>query len=253
MPTPAQLKPTLPKMHCMHDRNCGLTSRFLVAQVLTAMRIALAGAAILFTLAGQSVVAAKLITSGVLTDILDGPIAARLGVATDFGALFDYFADYLCYIVAPVILSNTFFQRSTVSYALLVTLPLLTGAVRYARNAGLLKKESFGQLGFPGLGTVFYALFIVGVVLVDLEQLLGPARLRLVLCGTVPVFSFLMVLRVRYPKLTTSKAISGPVLLFLAVLPFAFTKWLAGCMLFVVLAYTTISPFLINREERKKQ
>jgi phosphatidylserine synthase len=236
----------------MRSRNSGLTSRFLVAQVLTATRVALADAAIMFTLAGQSVIAAKLITVGVLTDILDGPIAARLGMTTDFGALFDYFADYLCYIVAPVILSRTFFTGITVSYALLITLPLLTGALRYARNAGLLKQESFGQLGFPGLGTVFYALFIVGIVLVDFERLLGSARLKLVLCLAVPIFSFLMVLRVRYPKLTTSKVISGLVLLFLVVLPFAFTKGLAGCMLFVVLAYTTISPFLMNRQRVKE-
>jgi phosphatidylserine synthase len=100
---------------------------------------------------------------------------------------------------------------------------------------------------------VLFRSFIVGVVLVDLERLFGPVRLRLVLCLAVPVFSFLMVLRVRYPKLTTSKAISGPVLLVLAMLPFAFTKELAGCMLFVVLAYTAISPFLMKRQGPKKQ
>jgi phosphatidylserine synthase len=44
--------------------------------------------------------AATLITLGFITDGIDGPVARKLGVSSEFGASHDYFANYLCYIVA---------------------------------------------------------------------------------------------------------------------------------------------------------
>ncbi len=43
-------------------------------------------------------VAATFITLGAVTDGLDGWAARRLGVSSPFGALFDYFCDYLCFV-----------------------------------------------------------------------------------------------------------------------------------------------------------
>lgn len=240
----------------MRDNDWNTTFRFFVPQALTGLRIALSAGAIMFALVHQSAVAAKLIAEATVTDILDGPIATKLRVQTDFGALFDYFADYLCYIVAPVVLSCTLFLRSGIGYpVLLLAVPLLTGAIRYSRNANLLKTESFAQVGFPGLLTACYALFVVGAVLVDLEAMLGTARFRLLLYTTIPVLSLLMVLRVRYPKLTVSKAVGIPVVVFLLGLPFVLTKLLAGFMLCVVLVYTFVSPFLArgSRQQSKRK
>ncbi|MBZ5689826.1 MAG: CDP-alcohol phosphatidyltransferase family protein [Acidobacteriia bacterium] len=236
----------------MRDDDWSVTFRFAVPQALTGLRIALSAAAIVFALVHQSTVAAKLIAVATVTDILDGPVAAKLGVQTDFGALFDYFADYLCYIVAPVVLTLTLFRWSDIGYpALLLTVPLLTGAVRYSRNAVLLRTESFARLGFPGLLTVCYALLVSGAVLVDLETMLGTGRFRLLLYTTVPVLSLMTVSRIRYPKLTVSKSVAVLVVVFLLCLPFLLTKLLAGFMLCVVLVYTFVSPFLVRGNDEE--
>ena len=195
----------------MRDDDWSVTFRFAVPQALTGLRIALSAAAILFALVHQSTVAAKLIAVATVTDILDGPVAAKLRAQTDFGALFDYFADYLCYIVAPVLLTLSLFRWSDIGYsAFLLTLPLLTGAVRYSRNAVLLRTESFARIGFPGLLTVCYALLTSGAVLVDFETMLGTDRSRMLLCTTVPLLSLMTVSRIRYPKLTVSRSVAAP-------------------------------------------
>lgn len=233
----------------MSDDEGNSTLRFLGPQVLTALRIMLAAGAILFALARDSVPGAKFIALGTVTDILDGPIATKLHVTTDFGALFDYFADYLCYIVAPVALSCSLFIDHASTYVIvLLSVPLLTGAIRYARNSGLLRKESFGQVGFPGLLTSIYALFIVGVILGGFQTILGLQRLKVLLCITVPTMSLLMILRIRYPKLTVSRAVGALVVVFLLLLPFVLTKVMAAFLLCVVLAYALISPTILPRQ-----
>ena len=69
--------------------------------MLTGSRVALGAAATVAALDGRFHTAAALITLGAATDILDGLLARRLGVASAFGALFDTFSDYLCFVVAP--------------------------------------------------------------------------------------------------------------------------------------------------------
>lgn len=230
----------------MPDEMSNASSRFFIIQALTALRIALSAAAIILALVHQSTLAAKLIPVATVTDILDGPLANKLRVRSDFGALFDYFADYLCYIVAPVVLSCTLILQPGFVYPVLLTVPLLTGAIRYSRNANLLKTESFAQVGFPGLLTACYALFIAGAVLVDLPGIVGTMRFRIILYITIPIMSVLMVTRVRYPKLTVSKAVGIPLVVFLLCVPFVLTRLLAGVMLGTVLAYSFVSPFLVK-------
>lgn len=222
--------------------------RYAIPQALTGLRVVLAVGAILSALARHTLAGAKFIPLCTVTDILDGPIAVTLHATSDFGALFDYFADYLCYIVAPVVLSCSLFMRDSPTLAtILLSVPLLTGAIRYSRNAGLLKKESFDQVGFPGMLTSCYALFIVGVILVDLPSIVGLPRLKTVLCIAIPIMAVLMISRIRYPKLTVSKAVGALVVAFLLAVPFVRTRMMAAFMLCLVLAYTLISPALVPR------
>ena len=228
------------------DKGRNRTFRFLVPQVLTGSRIVLAAGAILSALVNERDAAAKFIVLGVVTDILDGPVAAKLGVQTNFGSLFDYFADYLCYIIAPVLLSCTLLLSGGMGYGgLLLTVPLMTGAIRYSRNANLLKVESFGRVGFPGLLTVCYALVVAGVVLTKFDAMLGTANLRTLLCTATPTMSVLMISRIRYPKLTVSKRVGVTVVVFLLFLPFVLTELMAGVMLLMVALYTVVSPILL--------
>jgi len=216
---------------------------FSIPQLFTSTRIILAGWALSASIGGQPHLAASLITLGAVTDALDGIAARKLRTVSEFGGLFDYFADYLCYIVAPWILSSTLLPEGLSPLgSLALGLPLLAGAVRYARNGLLLRTENFEQVGFPGLGTVFYACLIVSWVFFGL----GGDRASVALCLVVPVLSVLMITPVRYPKLVASKAIFFPVLLGLLLMPFILTKYLAAISLVLVTAYVVFGPFVIR-------
>jgi len=221
-------------------------NRFLsfgIPQLLTAARVILAGWALSAAIAGQLHLAASLITFGAVTDGLDGIAARKLRSATEFGALFDYFADYLCYIVAPWVLSSSLLpEGSSPLAALALGTPLLAGAVRYARNGLLLRTEDFEQLGFPGLGTVFYAFVVVAWVFLDL----GRNRADTALILSVPVLCVLMVTPVRYPKLVASKLVFFPVLLGLLLMPFVLTRYLATLTLVLVGAYVVFGPVVFR-------
>ncbi len=220
---------------------------FLVPQALTASRIAFGGGAVAAAIHADANLAATLITLGAVTDGLDGPIARMLGVSSDFGAIFDYFSDYLCYVVAPSILSLTLFNKPGGLFSIVVfSLPLLTGAIRYARNGLRLRNEDFAEVGFPGLGTVIYGFFIVTVTFIRPEGFMSPILInRLMLC-VVLLVSCLMVLPVRYPKLMKYKWISAVVLPGFILMPFFLTRILAAITLALGCVYTFVSPFFMR-------
>jgi CDP-diacylglycerol--serine O-phosphatidyltransferase len=228
--------------------------KFLVPQALTASRTLLGGTAMFAAIFRKADLAAALITLGAVTDGLDGPLARKLGVASEFGALFDYFADYLCYIVAPSILSFLLMKEPTHPFALAVLgLPLLAGAIRYARNSIWLRNENFAEVGFPGLGTVIYAFFIVTLTYLHLEELIGVILLNRLILFVVLMLSCMMVLPLRFPKIMKYSWFSVPVLIGFTLMPFFFPRVLAAIALALGCVYTFFSPFLIHRRRRKGQ
>ena len=236
----------------MNWKNQTAVVRLMIPQALTACRIILASLALFAAILGRHGLAAKLIIYGVVSDILDGIVARRLNATTEFGALFDYYADYLCYIVAPAVLSFMVLNDHTSATAWVIGgMPLLAGAVRYARNSGLLKTEAFEEVGFPGLGTFVYGLLCAGLVLLGNGAILGNQRFRTLVIGAISVLSVMMVTRVRYPKLTVHKGILVPVILSLILMPFVLTKVLAACMVILLISYTVISPFLTHWSSRR--
>ncbi len=212
--------------------------RFLAPQLVTASRVILGAAALLAGVFARAHRAATLITFGAITDGLDGRLATKLDVRSDFGAAFDYFADYVCYVVAPAVLSLSMLaDPRSVSGAFAVALPLLTGAIRYSRNLGLLRTEAFERAGIPGLGTVIYAFLVVGLVFARPADVLGPSAVSFVLVSFVAFTCAMMVVPVRYPKLMRRSWLFVPVAVGLVVMPFVWTRPLAVCMLALGLVY----------------
>ncbi len=227
---------------------------FLVPQVFTASRVAFGGGAVAAAIYADTNLAATLITLGAVTDGLDGPIARKLGVSSDFGALFDYFSDYLCYIVAPSILSFILLNKPGGFFSIAVLcLPLLTGAIRYARNGLRLRIEDFAEVGFPGLGTVIYGFFIVTLTFIRPEEFIPPILLNRVVLYVVLIVSCLMVLPVRYPKLMKFKWISAVVLPGFVLMPFFLTRILAAIALALGCAYTFIAPFFMREPQSTRR
>ena len=209
--------------------------------MLTGARVALGAAAAVTTLDGLFYTAAALITLGAATDILDGYVARRLGVVSAGGALFDTFSDYLCFVVAPWLLSRALVgARGSLWLEALVGLPLLTGAARYARNSLLVVSRREAR-ELPGLATVFFAFLPVTAVFLDARALVGGPALSAALAFFVAAFSLLMVSPVRYPKLTRIRGASAAVLAALVVMPFYGTRVLAGVMLAAGLLYVAVA------------
>ena len=177
--------------------------RAVVPNALTATRIPLAAAAVVAAVDNQLVLAATLITVGGVSDGVDGWVARRLGVSSAFGALFDYFCDYLCFVVAPWILTRMLLSNEpSITREVLLALPLLTGAIRYTTNGLTVSARGEETGALPGLGTVFFAFLSVAAVFLEGERWLSGSSFAWTLIGLVVLFSFLMVAPIAYPKLT---------------------------------------------------
>ena len=226
--------------------------RWIIPQVLTGSRLAAGAGAILAAFLSHNSLAATLVIMFVVTDALDGPIARRLNATTEFGALFDYFADYLCYVVVPAVVSVGILRNSVgvLALAILAT-PMVVGGIRYARNLQSARSESFDEVGLPGLGTMFYGFFVFGLVFLDREGRVDKHMLKLVLMSVVPVMSCLMLTPIRYPKLANHNFILVPVIVGLNVMPYWATEILSACTLLLIIVYVVFSPLLLPQPWRK--
>lgn len=221
----------------------------VIPQVLTGSRIFFGAAAIVRVSRGDHYWAAALITLGAVTDVLDGLAARRLGTSSAFGALFDTFTDYLCFVVAPWALTRGLVGADgNIWIEIMVGLPLLTAAIRYARNSLIIATHREEIMELPGLATVFYAFLPVAVVFLDARSLVSQTLLLVTLTCLVVLFSMLMVTSVRYPKLSSARILTAPVTILLIAMPFVGTRFLALIMLVAGLIYVAVAPFLIRAD-----
>lgn len=211
-----------------------------IPQLLTASRIVFGAAAVIAASRGETYRAATFITMGAVTDGLDGAAARWLGGGTSFGIWFDYFSDYVCYIIAPWTLARAVLPPSGAVAEALLAVPLVTGAVRYARNGMVLDVARPRVPDLPGLGTVFFAFVPVTAVFLDVAPpafAWGPV----VFLGMIIAFSALMNAPVRFPKLTKARWASPVVLLLLAIQPFWLTRPIAAAALVIGVGYVLVA------------
>jgi CDP-diacylglycerol---serine O-phosphatidyltransferase len=225
--------------------------RFAAPQAVTGTRTLLGAWALFLALDNELDRAALLLTAGVITDRLDGLVASRLHVASEFGYIFDCITDYLFYIVVPTVLALRMAGSPPGGLVLAsLTLPFLAGAIRYARNIGLSRTESFERLGFPGLGTLIYAFYVVALVFLWREGGLRSDVAPWLLGLTSPVFAALMISTVRYPRLN-SPWLMVAIVIGLNIMPFFWTAQLAWLTLVLGSAYVLFSPLALRGKEQR--
>jgi CDP-diacylglycerol--serine O-phosphatidyltransferase len=221
------------------------TLKFIVPQILTALRLIVSSMAVFAVILQHFELAAKLIIIGIVVDSFDGPLAKKLKVTSEFGSMFDYYGDYVGNVIAPAIFVLFIFKEDFGHLAIIVAiLPILTGAIRYSRNVIAMKEGSFEQTGYPGLGTVFFALFLVETIFLDLKATMDGHNYSTLVIITTPVFSLLMIAPWRYPKLTKFFWINIGACALIFVQLFAFAKIIATLVLPAILGYGLISPFI---------
>jgi CDP-diacylglycerol--serine O-phosphatidyltransferase len=212
-----------------------------VPQLLTAVRVILGAYALMAALDGRLYAAATLVTLGAVTDGLDGFAARRLDAASSFGALFDYFADYICYVIAPWAIARSVLGRADMWIDAALAIPLLTSAIRYARNGLIVADTSQTNIELPGLGTVYFAFLTVVAVFLDAKHALGEPTFSRAFVALIIAFSLLMIAPFRNPKLTAFGHVPAIVLILVAIMPFAATKVLAAAMFLIGLLYPIIA------------
>jgi phosphatidylserine synthase len=222
--------------------------RAVVPHVLTGARVPLGAAALVAAAEGALVLSATLITIGAVTDGLDGWAARRLGTTGPFGALFDYFCDYLCFVVAPWMLTRSLLATElSIVHELLLGVPLVTAALRYAQNGLTVSSTNEELRALPGLGTVFFAFLSVASVFLDASRWFDGRAFAWTITAMTVLFSALMVAPVTYPKLSAVPGASPAVMVLLACMPFLGTRLLAAIMLVAGLLYAVGAPLLVRR------
>jgi CDP-diacylglycerol--serine O-phosphatidyltransferase len=220
--------------------------RFMIPQVLTASRFILGMFAIYWAAQRQFDLAAKILVLGFVTDVLDGALARKLGVTCEFGLLFDFFADYLYYVVAPTCLVLFLVGgKAGLLSLLLLSLPTLGGAVRYAKRAALKEAVYCRIRASAGLPTNVCAFYMLTFVFLWQERILDTDSLRQILTVTLPLLAVLMPGPRRYPWLTDYLWILIPMAVGLYTMPFLYTGILASITLGVIVIYVLFSPMLI--------
>jgi CDP-diacylglycerol--serine O-phosphatidyltransferase len=218
-----------------------LSAIAIVPQALTAVRVVLGTYALMAALDGRPYAAATLVSLGAVTDGLDGLAARRLNAASSFGALFDYFADYLCYVMAPWAIARALLAPGGAWIDAALAIPLLTSAIRYARNGLIVADRSLGNAELPGLGTVYFAFLSVVAVFLDAKRALGEPAFSTAFVLFIIAFSLLMIAPFRCAKLTAFGHVPAIVLTLVAVMPFVATEALAGSMFVIGLLYPFVS------------
>jgi len=216
----------------------------LAAHAVTAGRVVLGAAAVIAALDGSLTASATLITVCAVLDGLDGKVARWFVAASPFGALFDYFCDYLCFIVAPWSLTRVLVQADgDVADAILIV-PLVTGAARYARSSVIVAGRDDEVRDLPGLATMFFAFVGVLAVFLDVRGAFAPAAATAIVLGMSLAMSILMIVPIRYPKLTAFRGVSPTVLALLVAMPIVGTRMIAAAAVVIGLAYVIGGPLL---------
>jgi CDP-diacylglycerol--serine O-phosphatidyltransferase len=159
--------------------------------------------AIYFGFKDELLLASAAILAGMILDALDGKLARRLDVYSEFGAKLDTKADYISFGIAPAII----IAQWLISLSISPFVSVLVGFLYYAAVHYRLRR--FDRAGhsdfFEGLPSPTGA---ATVCIIIASSILGPFPFLLI--GVSLLTSFLMVSTIPYPHL--DKALRHPVL-----------------------------------------
>lgn len=208
-----------------------------LADVATLANGLLGLAAILLAASGRPILAAHLVLLGVVVDGVDGALA-RIGLGGGpLGPTLDTLADTVTFGVAPAVIL-VLSSGSDPTLTVLAALFLVAVLLRLARFESL--RETSPRNHFSGLSSPGGALVVLVLVLVDVQR-------GLLLAGIL-FASFLMLSRVRYPKLRGGLGVLA-VAVILAVLAAHWLGALQSRALWLLLSFMAVyvlaGPFYV--------
>lgn len=224
-----------------------------LANLVTALSLLCGFISVILSFEGYFVISAYAIMLSVILDGLDGRIARKNKISSDFGKEFDSLVDVVSFGIAPVLLGYTFFYfhfHFLVGCSLF--LYLFSSVLRLTKyNIDKSAKSNC----FTGLPTT-----VGGGVLASFVLIYGK-RGDLILFKFTPVtfmvlvliLAYLMVSRARYLNLDGLQQLFGKrlkwVVLFLFIILSLALYWdkIGAVLFFIFLIYLLFSPFMVKR------
>jgi CDP-diacylglycerol--serine O-phosphatidyltransferase len=225
----------------------------LMANLLTGLSLFCGFFSIILFLGGHFTFSSYAIMISVVLDGLDGQIARKNKISSDFGKEFDSLVDVVSFGIAPVLLGYTFLYNHFHLLAIAgLFIYLLSAVIRLVRYN--ITKYTEGNC-FTGLPTTVAGGMLASFVLIysGKEEAVLPKLVPLTFILLVLLLSFLMVSRVRYFNLDgLQQLFEGrlrEVILFLFIILSLALYWdKIGIVLFCIfLIYLIFSPFVVKR------
>ncbi len=162
----------------------------LVPNILTGANLVIGMTALVYAIEGKFVAGSILILVAALLDRLDGKLARKMEVSSDFGKELDSLADLVSFGVAPAVTAYLWrLDKLGLAGLMVVILFVLCGALRLARFNIMNVTGYF--LGVP--------ITIAGSIVAIMVLVAGGAH-EAVAAGLVIVLSGLMVSSIKLPK-----------------------------------------------------
>ncbi|MGE5397781.1 MAG: CDP-diacylglycerol--serine O-phosphatidyltransferase [Chitinophagales bacterium] len=166
-----------------------------VPNIVTLLNLTLGALSIIYTIGNDYRTAAILILAAVIMDGMDGRVARKLNVSSEFGKELDSLCDLVSFGVAPSVLVWAMNPLLGIAYGRLITILvslmfILCGAYRLARFNVINLKDSF--VGVP----ITFAGGLIGLLC-----LVWPGASAWVFYIGLIVLSGLMVSKISIPKI----------------------------------------------------
>jgi CDP-diacylglycerol--serine O-phosphatidyltransferase len=226
-----------------------------LANSITVLSLISGFVSIIFSLESHFTFASWAIILSVLFDGLDGQIARKNPVPSEFGKELDSLVDVVSFGIAPSVLGYIFVYRQFYFWATLALFIYLFCSVMRLAKYNITPKEKLANY-FYGLPTTVSGGILASLILIyrkgkDISPL--PQSIPIVFIFIVLFLAFLMVSRVRYLNLDGLKQFLGKktkftvlILIILLIQAAFFRK--AGVTLFTLfLIYLLFSPFVVKR------
>jgi len=217
----------------------------LLANFLTGLSLIGGFAAIIYSLEGHFTFACWAIILSVIFDGLDGQIARKNPVPSEFGKELDSLVDVISFGIAPSILGYVFVYREFYFWATLVLFIYLTCSVLRLAKYNITPKEKLVNY-FYGLPTTVSGGVLASFILIFRKHrdLSPPPVIFLFIVLTLAI---LMVSRIKYLNLDGLKQVLGksmPLLLVIALISIIFLPEITIFALFII--YLLFSPFVVK-------
>lgn len=226
-----------------------------LANFLTLLSLICGFLSIIFSLEAHFTFASWAIIFSVIFDGLDGQIARRNPLPSEFGKELDSLVDVVSFGIAPAVLGYIFIYRHFYFWASLALFIYLCCSVMRLAKYNITAKEKMVNY-FYGLPTTVSGGILASFILIyrkgkDVSPL--PQFVPAVFLFIVLLLAFLMVSRVKYLNLDGLKQLLGKkakltvLILSVILILTAFSKKAGVGIFSLFLIYLLFSPFMVKR------